>query len=59
MNRVNGEVMAWLKLRETGERLQADGSSPAGGTPEQLLARIKQEIEVWEKVVREAGVKPE
>jgi tripartite-type tricarboxylate transporter receptor subunit TctC len=59
VDRINGEVMAWLKLRETGERLQADGSSPAGGTPEQLLARIKLEIGVWRKVVHEAGVKLE
>ena len=59
VDRINGEVMTWLKLRETGERLQTDGSSPAGGTPEQFMARIKKEIEVWREVVREAGVKPE
>ncbi len=59
VDRINREVMAWLKLRETGERLQADGSSPAGGTPEQLLARIKQEIPLWREVAREAGLQPE
>lgn len=59
VDRINGEATTWRELRETVERLQAEGSSPAGGTPEQLLARIKQEIEVWRKVVREAGVKPE
>jgi tripartite-type tricarboxylate transporter receptor subunit TctC len=58
VDRINGEVMAWLKLRETGERLQTEGFSPAGGTPEQLLARIKHEIEVWREVVREAGLQP-
>jgi len=59
VDRINGEVMAWLKVRETGERLQADGSSPTGGTPEQLLARIKQEIPLWREVAREAGLQPE
>lgn len=59
VDRINGEVMTWLKLPETGEQLQTDGSSPAGGTPEQFLARIKKEIEVWRGVVREAGVKLE
>jgi tripartite-type tricarboxylate transporter receptor subunit TctC len=59
VDRISGELMAWLSLRETGERLQADGLSPAGGTPEQLLMRIKQEIEVWRKVAREAGLQPE
>jgi tripartite-type tricarboxylate transporter receptor subunit TctC len=59
VERINNEVAVILKSRETGERLEADGASPAGGTPEQFLATIKKEIEVWRKVVREAGVKPE
>jgi tripartite-type tricarboxylate transporter receptor subunit TctC len=36
-----------------------DGLSPAGGTPEEFLARIKREIELWRKVVNDAGVKLE
>ena len=59
VDRVNSEVAMVLKLRETGERLEADGAAPAGGTPEQFLATIKKEIEVWRKIVREVGVKPE
>jgi tripartite-type tricarboxylate transporter receptor subunit TctC len=58
VDRINGEVMAWLKLRETGERLQADGLSPAGGTPEQFHATIRKEIELWRKVARETGLQP-
>jgi len=41
-----------------GERFQADGSSPTGGTPEQLLARIKQEIPLWREVARERACSP-
>src|SRR5262245_32176338 len=59
VDRINSEVTMVLKSPETGERLQADGLSPAGGTPEQFLATIKKDIEVWRKVVREAGVKAE
>lgn len=59
VDRINTEVTMALKSRETGERLQADGSSPAGGTPEQFLATIKKEIELWREVAREAGVQPE
>jgi len=33
--------------------------SPAGGAPEQFLARIRKEIEVWRKIVKDAGVKVE
>jgi len=59
VDRINGEVTAALKSREVEEHLQNDGLSPAGGTPEQFLARIKKEIEVWRKVVKDAGVKVE
>jgi tripartite-type tricarboxylate transporter receptor subunit TctC len=38
---------------------QNDGVSPAGGSSDQFLAAIKKEIEVWRKVVNEAGVKTE
>ena len=58
-DRINSEVAIVLKLPETGERLETDGAVPDGGTPEQFLATIKKEIEVWRKVVREVGVKPE
>jgi tripartite-type tricarboxylate transporter receptor subunit TctC len=58
VDRINSEVTMALKLRETGEQLQADGESSAGGTPEQFLATIKKEIELWREVVREAGLQP-
>src|SRR5258708_664360 len=58
-DRINTEVTKTLKLTETAERLQTDGVSPAGGTPEQFLATIKKEIEVWRKVVSDANVKAE
>ncbi len=56
---LNAEVTKALNLKETVERLQGDGQSPAGGSPEQLLATIKKEIVVWRKVVSDAGVKVE
>jgi tripartite-type tricarboxylate transporter receptor subunit TctC len=59
VERLNAEVSKVLQLKETGEQLQSDGVSPAGGTPEQFLAAITREIEVWRRVVTEAGVKAE
>jgi tripartite-type tricarboxylate transporter receptor subunit TctC len=59
VERINSEVTRALKSRETGERLQAVGLSPAGGTPEQFVATIKKEIELWREVAREAGLQPE
>ena len=59
VDRLNREVTAVLKLKETADQLQNDGVSPAGGTPEQFLATIAKEIEQWRKVVSDAGVKAE
>lgn len=59
VDRLNAEVAMALKSGETGERLRADGSSTVGGTPEQFLATIKKDIELWREVARKAGVRPE
>lgn len=59
VDRINSEVMTLLKSSETPEKLQNDGVSPAGGTPEQFLALIKKEIERWRTVVNDVGVKVE
>src|SRR5262245_23137801 len=59
VERVNGEVAAILKSKGVGEQLQNDGLAPAGGTPEQFLARIRKEIEAWRKVVEAAGIRIE
>jgi tripartite-type tricarboxylate transporter receptor subunit TctC len=59
VDRLNAEVTKVLKLKETADQLQNDGVSPAGGSPEQFLATITKEIEVWRKVVSDAGIKVE
>lgn len=59
VDRINAEITAVLALKETAENLQNDGVAPAGGRPEQFQAAIKREIEVWRKVVNDAGVKAE
>jgi tripartite-type tricarboxylate transporter receptor subunit TctC len=59
VERLNGEVTKALKIKETAAQLQSDGVAPAGGTPEQFLAQIRKEIEVWRKVAADAHVKVE
>jgi len=59
VDRLNAEVTTALKLKETADQLQNDGVSPAGGSPEEFLATIRKEIEVWRKVASDAGVKAE
>jgi tripartite-type tricarboxylate transporter receptor subunit TctC len=59
LERLNGEVTKLLALKETAEQLQNDGVSPAGGSPEEFHAVIVKEIELWRRVVNDAGVKLE
>jgi tripartite-type tricarboxylate transporter receptor subunit TctC len=57
VDRLNGETNTILKQKEFGERLEASGVSPGGGTPEQLHEQIRKEIAQWRKVVDRAGIK--
>jgi len=57
VERLNGEMTKILKAKEMEERLQGDGVSPSGGTPEQLAEQIRKEIDQWRQVVTRAGVK--
>jgi tripartite-type tricarboxylate transporter receptor subunit TctC len=57
VDRLNGETTKILKLKDFEERLQSDGASPAGGTPEQLHEQLRKEIEQWRQVVMRAGIK--
>ena len=59
VERLNAEVAKVLKLKEASDQLQNDGVSPAGGAPEEFRATIRREIELWRKVVTDAGVKAE
>jgi tripartite-type tricarboxylate transporter receptor subunit TctC len=55
--KLNAEFNKALKLPELNKRLSDEGADPAGGTPEQFAALIKDEIPRWGKVVKESGAK--
>jgi tripartite-type tricarboxylate transporter receptor subunit TctC len=57
VERLNGEMSKILQTKDMEERLRSDGIAPAGGTPERLYERVKNELEVWRKVVEAAGIK--
>ena len=57
VERLHAETTKILKLKDMEERMQADGVSPAGGTPEQLYQQVTKEIEQWRQVIARAGVK--
>ena len=57
--RLNSEVNAILKEKEFAAVLESDGSMPVGGTPAQLLALIKSDMERWRALVRDRQIKLE
>ncbi len=57
VERLNGEVTKILRQKDLEEKLQSDGMTPAGGTPEQLHDRVRKELETWRQVVTRANIK--
>lgn len=55
--KLNAEVNAILRESDMRELLAKQGLAPAGGPPERLGERIRDEIARWTRVVREAHIK--
>ena len=55
--RLNAEFNKALKQPELAKRLGDEGADPAGGTPEQFAALIRDEIPRWGKIVKDSGAK--
>jgi tripartite-type tricarboxylate transporter receptor subunit TctC len=59
VSRLNGEINAIVKDKDFVAVLDADGSTALGGTPAELTALIKSDIERWRKLVRDRNIKVE
>ena len=57
--RLNSTVAAIGQTPEIRDRLVAQGAEPLGGTPEQVAAFVRSEIEKWGKVVAASGARAE
>jgi len=57
IDRLNAEANKALGTESMKQKLQEDGSTPLGGTPEQFAAFIKTEHAKWGAAVREANIK--
>ncbi|NRF70550.1 tripartite tricarboxylate transporter substrate binding protein [Aquincola sp. S2] len=55
--RINAEFNKALQQPELRKKLGDEGADPAGGTPEQFAALIKDEIPRWGKVVKDSGAR--
>jgi len=56
VERLNKEVNAALKRKEVTDKLQGYGYAAEGSTPEQLLATNRDDLALWRRLVKEAGI---
>ena len=56
VERLNKELNAALKRPDVLERLQTYGYSAQGSTPERLLEINRADLELWRRLVKEAGI---
>jgi tripartite-type tricarboxylate transporter receptor subunit TctC len=59
IDRLHAEVVAALKLPDVREKLATDGADPIGSTPAEFTNVIKNELEKWSRVVKDAGIEPQ
>ncbi|MGE5792792.1 MAG: Bug family tripartite tricarboxylate transporter substrate binding protein [Bacteroidota bacterium] len=59
IDRLNAALVAVLQLPDVKERLLQQGAFATSTTPEEAARRIHAEIDMWAKVVHEAGIRPE
>jgi tripartite-type tricarboxylate transporter receptor subunit TctC len=59
VERLNREVNEALTSPDAVKLLAADGLEPAGGSPQELAAILKDEMTRWARVVKQAGLKLE
>lgn len=57
IQQINRDANAVLARPEVKAAFAADGTEPAGGTPEQLRESMRSGIAQWGKLVRELGIK--
>ncbi len=56
VGKLNAELNKVLHGADIKKRLAADGAQPAGGTPDDLAAYLRQDYEKWGKVIKAAGI---
>jgi len=59
VERLSREVNLILKRPETRGQFQKHGFEPAGSTPGELAAFLKQQLVEWRSALRSAGLEPE
>jgi tripartite-type tricarboxylate transporter receptor subunit TctC len=59
VTRWNDAVAKVLLTEEAQNRLKAEGLEPGGGPPERFQQIVRNDVEKWRRVMREANIKPQ
>jgi tripartite-type tricarboxylate transporter receptor subunit TctC len=59
VNRLRDEAIRTVALPDVQKVMAAQGLEVETSTPQELAARIRRESVLWEKVIKEAGIKAE
>jgi tripartite-type tricarboxylate transporter receptor subunit TctC len=59
VKKLNAEISRAMQQPDVRDRLLAQGAEPLWGPPDELKKLLAREREVWGRVIREAGVKPD
>jgi tripartite-type tricarboxylate transporter receptor subunit TctC len=59
VDRVAGELATLLKRPEVREGFEKLAFEPRSSTPQELSAFVKEQLEIWRRIVGEVGIKPE
>ena len=57
--KLNAEANRVLRSPELAAQFRQLGYEPIGDTPEQASARIKSDVALWTKIIRDAGIQPQ
>jgi tripartite-type tricarboxylate transporter receptor subunit TctC len=59
VSRINTEFNRVLKIPAVRDKLAAQGIDAAGGTPEELGARMRADLAAYTRVVKAANIRPD
>ena len=59
LKRMNEEVNKALKTPDIAKKLEAQGIDVVGGSPEVARVFIEKQMDIWAKVVKDNGIKPD
>ncbi len=57
VDQIAREATRAMQSPDMAKSLAAEGSEPVGGTPAQFVAHIRNEQQLWSRVIKEAGIK--